>query len=142
MAIIKAIIKAQGKSIECPIGANLRQVLLAHDVDLYNGRANVINCHSLGTCGTCAVTITGAVSPLNWKEKARLGLHPHSLVGSREKGRRLACQVQVMGDITVTKFDRFWGQGDTIVWTADEAVKYVSISDGDDLPSAMADKNR
>jgi ferredoxin len=111
------IVQAQGKSIECPMEANLRQVLLNHGVDLYNDRANIINCHSLGTCGTCAVAIDGPVSPLTWKEKGRLALHPHSLVGSREKGRRLACQVKVLGDIEVTKYDRFWGQGDAIVWS-------------------------
>lgn len=102
--------------MECPIGANLRLVLLENGVDLYNGGASVINCHSIGTCGTCAVEITGTVSEINWKEKARLALHPHSLVGSREKGRRLACQVKVLGDVAVTKYDRFWGQGDRIVW--------------------------
>ncbi len=110
------IVTAQGKSIECPMGANLRRVLLENDVALYNGGATVINCHSIGTCGTCAVAVSGAVSEINWKEKARLALHPHSLVGSREKGRRLACQVTVLGDVTVEKYDRFWGQGDTIVW--------------------------
>jgi ferredoxin len=113
------IVRAQGKEMECQVGANLRQLFLKNGVDLYNGRADVINCHSLGTCGTCAVAIAGPVSPLNWKEKARLGLHPHSLVGSRQKGRRLACQVRVLGDIEVTKYDRFWGQGDGVVWDAD-----------------------
>ena len=114
------IVTAQGKSITCPMGANLRQVLLAHEVALYNGGAKVINCHSIGTCGTCAVEISGEVSPLNWKEKARLALHPHSLVGSREKLRRLACQVTVLGDIEVRKYNQFWGQGDTIVWTGED----------------------
>ena len=113
------IVMAQGKSIDCPIGANLRQVLLEHEVALYNGAATVINCHSIGTCGTCAVAVSGTVSPLNWKEKARFALHPHSLVGSREKGRRLACQVAVLGDIEVTKYNQFWGQGETIVWTSE-----------------------
>ena len=113
------IVMAQGKSIDCPIGANLRQVLLEHEVALYNGGSKVINCHSIGTCGTCAVEISGNVSPLNWKEKLRFALHPHSLVGSREKLRRLACQVTVLGNIEVTKYNQFWGQGDTIVWTGD-----------------------
>ena len=113
------IVMAQGKSIECPMGANLRQVLLGSEVALYNGGAKVINCHSIGTCGTCAVEVSGRVSPLNWKEKARLALHPHSLVGSRAKFRRLACQVTVLGDIEVRKYNQFWGQGDTIVWTGE-----------------------
>lgn len=110
------IVTAQGKSIECPMGANLRQVLLANGIDLYNGGATVINCHSLGTCGTCAVEIAGPTSPMQWKEKARLGFPPHAQTQSLKRGRRLACQVQVLGDVTVTKYDRFWGQGETVVW--------------------------
>ncbi len=115
------IVRAEGKSIDCSIGANLRQVLLEHEVALYNGGSKVINCHSIGTCGTCAVAVSGNVSPLNWKEKARFALHPHSLVGSREKLRRLACQVTVLGNIEVTKYNQFWGQGETIVWTGDSS---------------------
>ena len=113
------IVRAEGKSIDCSIGANLRQVLLEHEVALYNGGSKIINCHSIGTCGTCAVAVSGNVSPLNWKEKARFALHPHSLVGSREKLRRLACQVTVLGNIEVTKYNQFWGQGETIVWTGE-----------------------
>ena len=124
------IVMAQGKSIDCPMGANLRQVLLEHEVALYNGGSKVINCHSLGTCGTCAVEISGNVSPLNWKEKLRFALHPHSLVGSREKLRRLACQVTVLGNIEVTKYNQFWGQGDTIVWTGDGDCSSNSDSTG------------
>jgi hypothetical protein len=33
---------AQGKAIECKLGANLRKVLLQNDIDLYNGGAKVI----------------------------------------------------------------------------------------------------
>lgn len=105
-------VEAQGKIITCPMGANLRKVLLANEVDLYNGQAKIINCRSLGTCGTCAVKIEGKISPPNWKDKGRRSLPPHS----PEKDLRLACQTQVLGDIKVTKFDRFWGQGDKQLW--------------------------
>lgn len=105
-------ITAQGKTMPCETGANLRQVLLAHGVDLYNGRAAVINCRGIGTCGTCAVQIEGAVSAANWKDRARRSLPPHS----PERDLRLACQTQVLGDITVTKYDGFWGQGNQGVW--------------------------
>ena len=106
------IIQAQGKTITCPMGANLRRVLLDHQVDLYNGKAKYINCHSLGTCGTCAVKIEGKVSSANWKDKSRCSLPPHS----PESDLRLACQTQVLGDIKVSKFDRFWGQGEKQIW--------------------------
>jgi ferredoxin len=106
------IVKAQGKTITCAIGANLRQVLLSNGVDLYNGKAKFINCRSLGTCGTCAVKIEGKVSDANWKDKARRSLPPHSA----DKDLRLACQTQVLGDIVVTKFYHFWGQGNQQLW--------------------------
>jgi ferredoxin len=114
------LIKAQGKTIECPVGANLRRVLLQHEIDLYNGAATVINCHGLGTCGTCAVAVVGDVSAMTWKEKTRLSLPPHAIAPSLQNPRRLACQVQVLGDLDVTKFDQFWGQGAAIAWSAQE----------------------
>lgn len=104
---------AQGKTIECDRGANLRQVLLKNNVDLYNGGATMINCRGIGTCGTCAVEIEGDVSEMSWREQARLSLPPHSSATQR----RLACQVQVLGDVRVTKYDGFWGQGAEVEWT-------------------------
>lgn len=110
-------IKAQGKTIECEAGANLRQVLLRHGVKVHNGGATVINCRGLGTCGTCAVQIVGAVSEPSWREQARLSLPPHSPTQSR----RLCCQLQVLGDLRITKYDGFWGQGSQATWTPDES---------------------
>ncbi|WP_024545348.1 2Fe-2S iron-sulfur cluster-binding protein [Picosynechococcus sp. NKBG15041c] len=99
------------QTITCNQGDNLRKVLLANKVALYNGNAKTINCHGFGSCGTCAVEIDGSISSQSWKEKTRLSLPPHN----PDKKRRLACQVSVEGDITVKKYDGFWGQGDTIV---------------------------
>lgn len=70
-------VTAQNKTFECSQGANLRKVLLENDVDLYNGNAKIINCMGIGTCGTCAVMITGAVSPSNWRDRTRRSLPPH-----------------------------------------------------------------
>ncbi|MEG3437361.1 2Fe-2S iron-sulfur cluster-binding protein [Pannus brasiliensis CCIBt3594] len=103
-------ITVRGTSIACDRGENLRRVLLKHDISLYNGGSALINCRGIGSCGTCAVEITGEVSEINWKEKARLSLPPHSPA----KNRRLACQVKVFGDIEVKKYDGFWGQGDRL----------------------------
>lgn len=83
-----------------------RQVVSPH-----NGRARLINCRGLGTCGTCAVEIlNGALEPTeqNAIEQLRLSLPPHS--SSTSKNKRLACQIQVRGDMTVTKYTGFWGQ--------------------------------
>lgn len=107
-------VRAQGKTIECDRGANLRQVLLKNDIAVYNGKAAIVNCHGLGTCGTCAVEVEGEVSEPSWREKARLSLPPHSPTSNR----RLSCQTQVLGDIQVTKYDGLWGQGSDTVWTA------------------------
>ena len=106
-------VTAQGKTFECNTGANLRKVLLENGIDLYNGKAKIINCQGIGTCGTCAVAVEGNVSEANWKDKTRRSLPPHSPTANR----RLACQTQVLGDVKVTKFDGFWGQGNQTVWT-------------------------
>ena len=106
-------VTAQGKTFECESGSNLRQVLLEHGIDVYNGNSKTINCRGLGTCGTCAVAVQGSVSEPKWNEKTRLGLPPHS--GNSD--RRLSCQTQVLGDVRVTKYDGFWGQGSEAVWS-------------------------
>lgn len=108
-------VTAQGKTFDCAAGANLRQVMLQNDVDLYSGSSTVINCRGMGSCGTCAVLIEGEVSEPNWQDKARRSLPPHL----PSQNRRLACQTQVLGDVRITKFDGFWGQGSEILWTAE-----------------------
>ncbi len=105
-------VTAQGKNFTCEPGANLRQVLLDNGVSLYNGNAKYINCMSIGTCGTCAVQIEGDVSAANWKDTARRSLPPHCV----DRHLRLACQTKVLGDLKVTKFDGFWGQGKELIW--------------------------
>jgi ferredoxin len=106
-------VTAGGKVFECDRGSNLRKVLLEHEVELYNGNAKIINCMGIGTCGTCVVQVEGDVSEPNWKDKARRSLPPHSPTANR----RLACQTKVLGDVRVTKYDGFWGQGDRVAWT-------------------------
>jgi ferredoxin len=107
-------VTAQGKTFECDAGSNLRQVLLKNGIALYN--SGPINCHGIGTCGTCAVFVEGEVSEPGQKEKIRRSLPPHSL----ERDLRLACQTQVLGDVKVTKYDGFWGQGTKPVWTPEQ----------------------
>jgi len=102
-------VTVEGRTFTCETGANLRQVLLANQGPVYNGAAQVINCHGLGTCGTCAVEIEGPVSEMGQREKMRLSLPPHNL----QRNRRLACQTKVLGDITVIKHGGLWGQADS-----------------------------
>lgn len=103
-------VKFQGQTINCETGTNLRQVLIAHKLDLHNGNSKYINCRGIGSCGTCAVEIIGNVSESNWKDRLRRSLPPHN----GTKNRRLACQTKVLGNIKVIKYDGFWGQGDNI----------------------------
>lgn len=105
-------VTAQGQTFRCEDGANLRQVLLAQGVDLHNGQAKVINCRGIGSCGTCAVRVEGRVSDANWKDRGRRSLPPHDA----QRDLRLACQTRVLGDVKVTKYNGFWGQGKDVVW--------------------------
>ncbi len=97
-----------GETVECLEGANLRSVLLRARLPLYNGAARAIHCRGFGTCGTCAVKVEGELSEPTPVEQLRLGLPPHD----RERGLRLACQCNVLGDIQVTKYLGLFGQKD------------------------------
>lgn len=112
------------KELQIQKGEILRSAMLRRGSSPHNGRSRLINCRGLGTCGTCAVEIessdvnkndeSGVVEPneRNTKEKIRLNFPPH---GSSDQSAnlRLACQVQVMDDITIRKRTGFWGQGTT-----------------------------
>jgi ferredoxin len=95
-----------GQTIECPSGANLRVVLLRARLPLYTTVARAIHCRGHGACGTCAVRVEGPVSEPTEIELRRLRLPPHRPEG----GLRLACQTNVLGDVTVTKYDGLFGQ--------------------------------
>jgi ferredoxin len=95
-----------GKAVECLAGSNLRMVLLRARLPLYHSVARALHCRGFGTCGTCAVRVAGAVSEPTPAELRRLALPPHD----RAAGLRLACQVNVLGDVTVTKYEGLFGQ--------------------------------
>ena len=87
---------------------SIRRALLDAGIPLYNGAAKWIHCRGLGTCGTCALRVTGALSPPTRVEAWRLRTPPHR-AGS---GLRLACQCAVLGDVVIEKLPGLWGQGD------------------------------
>lgn len=98
-------------------GETLRTAALRRNVvSPHNGRANLINCRGLGTCGTCAVEITPKenIEPRerNQMEQLRFNFPPHSFHNNTKL--RLACQIQVRGDIEVTKRTGFWGQREEV----------------------------
>ncbi len=83
----------------------------------HNGKSKLINCRGLGTCGTCAVEIVvgGMVEPYekNMRERLRLSFPPHD-PEKQSPLLRLACQVQVRGNLQVMKRSGFWGQYDDL----------------------------
>jgi len=97
-------VTVEGERIECESGARLRNVLLDAGRSPHNG-PTALSCHGLSTCGICAVEIEGTVAEPTARERARLDFPPHSV----ERGLRLACQVRVTDDLTVTKHGGFWG---------------------------------
>lgn len=102
----------RGRTIAVPRGTNLRRALLDADLSPHNGRASLINCRGLGTCGTCAVVASPGLEPAeaSLRERARLAFPPHDADVSRKRSLRLACQVRVVGDVDLRKNAGFWGQ--------------------------------
>lgn len=96
----------KGKKITCNKGDNLRKVLRQANVSPHNGESDWFNCKGFGSCGTCAVKISGDVTPLTKMEKWRLDFPPHH----KDNNLRLACQCAVLSDLELVKYDGFWGQ--------------------------------
>ncbi len=110
-------VRFAGQTIPCEDGANLRRVLLDAGAALYASPMQVIHCRGLGTCGTCAIEVLGddgAVSAPTSRERWRLGFAPHHLANAPVDPNatlRLACQVQVHGDVRCVRRSGLWGQG-------------------------------
>ena len=133
---------AAGKSdiaFEATDGEVLRTACLRRGlVSPHNGNARLINCRGLGTCGTCAVEIEGGtpgdesppIEPTqrNNVENLRLHFPPHGS-GDQSPKLRLACQVQVRGDIVVTKRKGFWGQASGSCDASEEETTMVDPSE-------------
>ncbi len=111
-------ITAEGKTFDVAAATNLREALLEQDLDLYSQGAKILNCHGHGICGTCLVQVEGAVSAPTQIEMARMAFPPHSA----HQDRRLACQVKVLGDVRVTRFDGHFGEGAQIRWTPEQGL--------------------
>ena len=104
------------KEIQVAEGANLRSEALKAGINLYYGLNGygqtvnkVVNCYGFGVCGSCRVLITKGMenaSPMTAMEKAKFKvpvpdpLPALSYIG-HEDTMRLACYVEVRGDMTV-----------------------------------------
>lgn len=115
------IVRFAGRDFSCDAGANLRRLLLDGGAALYAPPMNVFHCRGLGTCGTCALEIRAAdggevppLSPITKMERWRLGFPPHHHTNAPvdpSAQLRLACQVQVQGDVRCVRRSGLWGQG-------------------------------
>jgi ferredoxin len=115
---------AEGKTFEVIEGSNLREALLEQDIDLYSNGAQIFNCHGHGICGTCMVKVEGIVSEPTKLETTRMAFPPHS----GHKDRRLSCQVEVLGDVRVTKFEGHFGEGEESYWTPEQGLVKATTS--------------
>ena len=85
----------QNRKVVCVPGANLREVAQREGVSVYKGIHQLINCHGNGLCGSCQMAvIDGRGMPRNETEQKRLGRVAEPW--------RLACQYEVLDNITVT----------------------------------------
>ncbi len=90
------------RSIEVEPGTNLREFMLKVHVTPYRGLDMLTNCRGHNFCGTCAVEVVDGkgASPRGQDEEATL---VGNLAVARvvEKNSRLACQTNIIGDMTV-----------------------------------------
>lgn len=103
------LVHFMGRATECAAGTRLRDALLDAGLTPHHSAMTILNCHGLGTCGTCAVEVCGdpgAVTEPTAIERWRLSFPPHSA----DSGLRLACQCRVLGEVEVVKHPGFWGQ--------------------------------
>jgi ferredoxin len=90
------------RSFEAEPGTNLREFMLKVNVTPYRGLDVVTNCRGHNFCGTCAVEIVdgkGATSRGQDEEATLIG--NLAIARAVEKNLRLACQTNIMGDMTV-----------------------------------------
>lgn len=74
-------------------GANLRKGAVFNNVTLYKGMAAQLNCHGMGSCGTCLIE----VEPLE-------NVNGQSIIEKIHKigpNQKLGCRAKVYGDITI-----------------------------------------
>ena len=90
------------KEVACDRGANLREVAIRNDIQLYPGMKKHFNCRGKSMCGECRVYIVRGMEnlePKTAREKFRIGVSWFKF--GHEDEVRLACQTRVEGDIEV-----------------------------------------
>ena len=89
MATIRFI--REGVEIQCKTGANLRDLIIRENLQLYGLKGILGNCGGAGQCSTCFVSVEGgnrnSLSPITVVEEGKLK--------SRPENWRLACQTLI-----------------------------------------------
>ncbi len=114
MPVVKFV--KENKEIEVPSGANLRTEAIKAGINVHQGVNGfgaginkIVNCHGWGMCGTCRVKITkgmentnpmGAIENFRFHNPLPDPFPSLAFIGN-EDTMRLACKVQVLGDIEV-----------------------------------------
>jgi ferredoxin len=94
------------KTIEVPAGANLRREAMKAGVQLYPFPHNYVNCLGNGLCTSCRVIVKKGLENCSQQstfEKLSMITNPLTFFArlGHEKDLRLACKLQVNGDIEV-----------------------------------------
>lgn len=89
------LFEEENRKVEVPLGTSLREAARMAGVSVYGSINKALNCRGLGLCGTDRIAVRPAenISSVTFKEKLQLGDNPKE---------RLACQVKIQGDITVS----------------------------------------
>lgn len=94
----KIFFQKEVREIEVPKGSNLRKVALANGISIDRPQLFGVTCGGIGVCGVCKVWVRerekGATNPRGFMER---GMFMRFFDG----WRRLACRVEVQGDIDV-----------------------------------------
>jgi ferredoxin len=103
----------QQRAVECPVGANLRDVARQNDIDVYVFPNNLANCRGNGLCGTCRVKVDNprALSPRTRSDERKCGWEGDEY--------RLACQTKVLTNVSVVTAPRkvlAWTNHPTYQW--------------------------
>jgi ferredoxin len=88
----------ENKQVEVPEGDHVRYPALESDVTVYCGLWKYANCHGNGLCGTDRVAVSPSTNTNPLTPQERFWLRKDL---KKNPNMRLACQVQVYGDVSV-----------------------------------------
>lgn len=99
----------ENKTLEVSPNSNLRLEMKKAKISPYSGVKNFINCFGNGLCSMCAVEIVENKGASGRKEEEESTLISETPFYARkiEKHHRLACQVLVVGDMSVKTHPKF-----------------------------------